>query len=123
MKILVRDPLDFHPAQAPQFRQQFFRQKTARQKNDVVMNPAAFVEFDFDAIRRIYDVSLALVFDAVPELKEHFPQPLAAVLKSGFLIRIKLWVQRERQKQLAAHIRQPVPNSCQHFVNAHRMEP
>ena len=36
MKILVGDPLDFHPAQAPQFGQQFFGQETMRQENRVV---------------------------------------------------------------------------------------
>lgn len=59
VKIRGGDPLDCHPAQAPQLRQQFFGQKSACQENCVVMHPTGFMEFNLDAIGRIYGVSLA----------------------------------------------------------------
>ena len=98
MKIRVGDALDFHPAQAPQFGQQFFGQETVRQEDGVVMHPAAFVEFDLDAIGRINDVIFALMLDTVPELKEKFAQPVAAVFKRGFFVGVVFRVEREREK-------------------------
>jgi hypothetical protein len=44
------------------------------------------VEFHLDAIGRIDNVKLALIFNAMPELVKHLAQPIAAVFKCGFLI-------------------------------------
>ena len=98
VKIRVFDALDFHPAQTPQFRQQFFGQKSVRQEDGVVMHPPAFVEFHLDAIGRIDDVKLAFMLDAFAKLVKHLAQPVSAVLKCRFLVRITFRVQSEGEK-------------------------
>src|ERR1017187_3462250 len=63
------------------------------------------------------------MLDASPELEKQFAQPVAAVLKGSFLIGVVFRVQRERQEQLAADIRQTIPKPRQKLKDADRMEP
>jgi hypothetical protein len=46
------------------------------------------VEFHLDAIRRINDVNLALMLDAVTQLEKDFPKPVPAVFKCGFFVSV-----------------------------------